>query len=157
MRFLAFLSFVVARSNRDRCPSVSKRGQYSTRSTLLSLWLIGGLLRRDQDRQTAISWRNSVVSIREKSGKPGEEEGAELRATRSKTSRAVGRLAKHLDGIQEPFSSNAKVKRREEGWEWDNERGWYGYIAGGEKEEGFPTPRGENREKELREREGEPG
>lgn len=77
-------------SSRDRCPSIF-RSEASARDAPPDFVVIavdrGGLLRRDQDRQTVISWRNSVVSIREKSGKPGEEKGAELRATRSKRPR----------------------------------------------------------------------
>lgn len=71
-----------------RSPSVS-RSEASTRPNLLSLSLIAGLLRRDQDRRTAISWLivYSLFLFEEKSGKTVEEEGAELRATRSKRPR----------------------------------------------------------------------
>lgn len=55
-----------------------------------------------------------VVPIRGKKRQDGGGGGGgTARDEIEKTSRAVGRLAKHLDGIQEPFSSNAKVKRRD--------------------------------------------
>lgn len=140
-----------------RSPSVS-RSEASTRPNLLSLSPIAGLLRRDQDRRTAISWLivYSLFLFEEKSGKTVEEEGAELRATRSKRprERSVGSRS-----ISMVFRSRSLRMQRLRGGMGVGQRARvvriYSRGREGRRKEGFPTPRGENGEETGRERERE--